>query len=91
MVDTNDPATDTVTALARRFYFAIRAAMEAMLRPHQLGSTQYYVLHQLANHGPKMQRYLGRALQVERATLSRIVATLLRKGADRSNAGPPRS
>lgn len=55
-------------------------AMEAALRPHELGSTQWYVLHQLANEGPIMQRELLRMLQVERATLSAIVSTMVRKG-----------
>lgn len=54
--------------------------MEAALRPHDLGSTQWYVLHQLANEGPIMQRDLLRMLQVERATLSAIVGTMVRKG-----------
>lgn len=54
--------------------------MEAALRPHDLGSTQWYVLHQLANEGPIMQRDLLRMLQVERATLSVIVGTMVRKG-----------
>jgi DNA-binding MarR family transcriptional regulator len=38
------------------------------------------VLHRLANEGPTMQRDLVRMLQIERATLSGIVATLVRKG-----------
>jgi len=54
--------------------------MEAMLRPYDLGTTQWYVLHRLKNVGPTMQRDLVKALQVERATLSAIVAVLVRKG-----------
>lgn len=54
--------------------------MEALLRPHDLGTTQWYVLYQLAHDGPTKQRDLVRALQVERATLSAIVAVLVRKG-----------
>ena len=50
------------------------------LAPDDLGSTQFYVLYQLANYGPTMQRDLGRMLQIERATLSGIVTTLVRKG-----------
>jgi DNA-binding MarR family transcriptional regulator len=50
------------------------------LRPSELGPTQYYVLYQLANDGPTMQRDLGHMLQIERATLSEIVSTLVRKG-----------
>tara|TARA_R110002124_G_scaffold114535_11_gene269258 strand:+ start:9428 stop:9799 length:372 start_codon:yes stop_codon:yes gene_type:complete len=53
--------------------------MDATLRPHDLGSTQWYVLWHLANSGPTVQRDLGRALELERATLSGIVATLVRK------------
>jgi DNA-binding MarR family transcriptional regulator len=54
--------------------------MESILRPYELWPTQYYVLYQLANDGPTMQRDLGRMLQIERATLSEIVSTLVRKG-----------
>ena len=71
---------DSVGAWAKNYYYAVRAAMESVLRPYDLGSTQWYVLYQLANDGPTMQRDLGRMLQIERATLSGIVATLVRKG-----------
>ena len=71
---------DSVGAWAKRLYFAARAVMDSVLRPYGLGSTQWYVLNQLANEGPTMQRDLVRMLQVERATLSGIVATLVRKG-----------
>ena len=70
---------DAVGAWAKRCYFAARAAMEAVLRPYDLGATQWYVLYQLAHDGPSMQRDLLRMLQVERATLSVIVGTLVRK------------
>jgi DNA-binding MarR family transcriptional regulator len=70
----------SVGAWAKSYYFAVRAAMESVLRPYDLGSTQWYVLYHLANDGPTMQRDLGRMLQIERATLSGIVATLVRKG-----------
>ena len=71
---------DSVGAWAKRLYFASRAVMDSVLRPYDLGSTQWYVLYQLANEGPTMQRDLVRMLQIERATLSGIVATLVRKG-----------
>jgi DNA-binding MarR family transcriptional regulator len=73
-------AHESVGAWAKSYYFAVRAAMESVLRPYGLGSTQWYVLYQLANDGPTMQRDLGHMLQIERATLSGIVATLVRKG-----------
>ena len=69
-----------VGAWAKRCYFAGRAAMEAMLRPFDLGSTQWYILHQLVHHGPTLQRDLVRLLQIERATLTVIVGVLVRKG-----------
>ena len=75
-----DPRHSSAGAWAKRLYFASRAVMESVLRPHDLGSTQWYVLYQLANDGPTMQRDLGRMLQIERATLSGIVSTLVRKG-----------
>jgi DNA-binding MarR family transcriptional regulator len=54
--------------------------MEAALRPYDLGATQWYVLYQLAEDGPTMQRDLLRLLQIERATLSVVVTSLVRKG-----------
>lgn len=54
--------------------------MEAMLRPFDLGPTQWYILHRLVHDGPTMQRDLVGLLQIERATLTVIVAALVRKG-----------
>lgn len=75
----NRPRTD-VAAWAKRCYFAGRALMETTLRPFGLGATQWYVLHQLATEGPTRQRDLLRHLEVERATLSVIVKSLVRRG-----------
>jgi DNA-binding MarR family transcriptional regulator len=69
-----------VGAWAKRYYFTNREALESALRPFGLGSTQWYVLYQLANDGPTIQRDLGQILHLERATLSGVVATLVRKG-----------
>lgn len=77
ITDTRD---GSVGAWAKRCYLAGRAAMEAMLRPYDLGAAQWYVLHHLASDGPMRQRDLVRLLQVERATLSGVVAVLVRKG-----------
>ena len=71
---------DSVGGWAKRLYFASRALMDAILRPYDLGSTQWYVLHGLANEGPTMQRDLVRQLNIERATLSSVVLTMVRKG-----------
>jgi DNA-binding MarR family transcriptional regulator len=69
-----------VGAWAKRCYFTGRAVMDSVLRPYDLGSVQWYVLYQLANVGPTMQRDLVRLLAIERATMTGIVATLVRKG-----------
>ena len=74
-----EPDLDAVGAWAKRCYFAGRAVMDATLRPYDLGSTQWYVLHRLATEGPTKQRELVRMLGIERATMSGIVGTLLRK------------
>ena len=54
--------------------------MESVLRPFGLGPTQWYVLYQLATAGATAQRDVVRMLQVERATLTGVVAALVRKG-----------
>ncbi|WP_210162941.1 MarR family winged helix-turn-helix transcriptional regulator [Pleomorphomonas oryzae] len=54
--------------------------MDSVLRPYDLGSVQWYVLYQLATAGPILQRDLVRLLSIERATMTGIVATLVRKG-----------
>jgi len=69
-----------IAGWAKRCYFAGRAVMEAALRQHGLGATQWYVLHQLAREGPTRQRVLTQMLEVERATLSVVVSELVRKG-----------
>lgn len=71
---------DLVGAWTKRCYFAGRAVMDSVLRPYDLGSVQWYVLYQLATAGPTMQRDLVRLLTIERATMTGIVATLVRKG-----------
>jgi len=80
MQDERDAEHATVGAWTKRCYLAARAVMDATLRPYDLGSTQWYVLWHLVNSGPAVQRDLGRVLELERATLSGIVATLVRKG-----------
>ncbi len=71
---------DSVGGWAKRCYFAGRAVMDVALRPYGLGSTQWYVLYHLAHEGPCRQSDLVRALHIERASMSGVVATLQRKG-----------
>ncbi|SON55259.1 Nicotinate degradation protein R [Hartmannibacter diazotrophicus] len=74
-----DPDLVSAATWTKRCYFAGRALMDATLRPYDLGSTQWFILCHLANNGPSVQRDLGRALELERATLSGIISTLVRK------------
>ncbi|WP_217645826.1 MarR family transcriptional regulator [Pseudoxanthomonas sp. GM95] len=67
-------------AWAKRYHLASRAAIERILRPYDLGSTQWYVLYQLANSGPTPQREFPSLLQIEKPTLSDVVSALVRKG-----------
>lgn len=71
---------DSVGAWAKKYHLTSRALIESTLREHDLGPTQWYVLHQLIHEGTTLQRDLGQLLRIERATLSGIVATLVRKG-----------
>jgi DNA-binding MarR family transcriptional regulator len=54
--------------------------IERILRPYDLGSTQWYVLYQLANFGPTPQREFPKLLQIEKPALSDVVGALVRKG-----------
>lgn len=64
---------------AKKYFLASRALMESVLRPYDLGNTQWYVLYLLAHDGPLNQRELARMLMVERATLSAVISALVRK------------
>jgi DNA-binding MarR family transcriptional regulator len=80
VADQSHDRSDSVGAWAKKYYLTSRSLIESVLREHDLGPTQWYVLHQLVNDGPTMQRDLSLLLKIERATLSGIVATLVRKG-----------
>ena len=71
---------ESVGGWAKSYHLAARTMIESILRQYDLGPTQWYVLHHLVNLGPTKQRDLGQMLKLERATLSGIVATLVRKG-----------
>ena len=79
----NDPTTheqDAPGAWAKKYFLASRALMESVLRPYDLGNTQWYVLYRLRGRQPVGQQVLTRELEVERATLSAVIAALVRKG-----------
>lgn len=73
-------SNNSAGAWAKKYYLASREVMEATLRPYELGSTQWYVLWTLFNHGPRVQRDFLDLLKVEKPTLSEIVGALVRKG-----------
>ncbi|MEJ0014323.1 MAG: MarR family transcriptional regulator [Actinomycetota bacterium] len=67
-------------AWAKKYFHASRALMEAVLRPYDLGNTQWYILYLLANDKPINQRHLTGILEIERATLSAVISALVSKG-----------
>lgn len=71
---------ESAGAWAKRYYQTSQAVLESILRPYGLGPTQWYVLYHLAHDGPTKQRDLVRALRIERATMTGVVAALVRKG-----------
>lgn len=78
--EVTDPQHESAGAWAKKYYLASRLVMESVLRPHDLGPTQWYVLYHVATVGEISQRDLVALLQVERATLTGVVAALVRKG-----------
>lgn len=78
----------SVGAEAKHLYQATRTLMDTVLRDYDLGPTQWYALWQLVTVGPTLQRDLGVLLRIERATLSGIVTTLVRKGLVEQTADP---
>ncbi len=78
--DNDDFELDVPGSWAKKYFLASRALMESVLRPYDLGNTQWYVLYRLSTGAPVGQRDLTRELDVERATLSAVIAALVRKG-----------
>jgi DNA-binding MarR family transcriptional regulator len=76
----DEPNLEAAGSWAKKYFLASRALMESVLRPYDLGNTQWYVLYLLANDGPINQRDLTRMLEIERATLSGVIGALVRKG-----------
>jgi len=77
--DVGNDNHDSAGAWAKKYHIASRAMIERILRPYDLGSTQWYVLYQLAHQGPTPQRDFLSLLQIEKPTLSEVVSALVRK------------
>ena len=75
-----EPNYESAGVWDKNYFLASRAMMESVLRPYDLGNTQWYVLCQLVNDGPINQRDLKFKLKIERATLSGVITALVRKG-----------
>ncbi|MFE4977457.1 MarR family winged helix-turn-helix transcriptional regulator [Kitasatospora sp. NPDC056651] len=71
---------ESTGAWAKRYHQTSQAVLESVLRPYDLGPTQWYVLHHLTHGGPGKQRDLAQLLRIERATMTGVVAALVRKG-----------
>ncbi|EIN0285735.1 MarR family transcriptional regulator [Salmonella enterica subsp. enterica serovar Newport] len=67
-------------AWAKKYHLTARAVIETVLKPYDLGSTQWYVLWHLIHEGPMPQKDLLPRLHVEKATLSGVISALVRKG-----------
>ncbi|MEA9984321.1 MULTISPECIES: MarR family winged helix-turn-helix transcriptional regulator [Subtercola] len=86
--DANDFELDVPGQWAKKYFLASRALMESVLRPYDLGTTQWYVLYRLSDEQSVGQSDLTRELEVERATLSAVIAALVRKGLIEQIAAP---
>lgn len=64
----------------KRFYLASTREVDAALRPYDLGRTQWYILFHVDEAGELPQKALQAILGVESATLTPLVAALVRKG-----------
>ncbi|KJY83985.1 hypothetical protein TW81_06580 [Vibrio galatheae] len=64
----------------KRFYLLTTQAMESELTKYGLGRTQWYILYHIAEVGTLAQRELQTILNVESATLTPLVAALVKKG-----------
>jgi MarR family transcriptional regulator, lower aerobic nicotinate degradation pathway regulator len=78
--DINHPSYEPAGAWAKRYFLAVRGVMESVLRPYDLGITQWHILYQLSQAGPTNQRELMHMLKIERQTVSGVIAALVRKG-----------
>lgn len=72
----------------KRFYLVSAREMDSLLGPYDLGRTQWYVLYHVNEAGTLPQRELQSILEVESATLTPLVGTLIKKGWLRQQPSP---
>ncbi len=64
----------------KKFYLLSAREMDSLLSPYGLGRTQWYILHHVNVVGQLPQRELQSMLDIESATLTPLVAALVKKG-----------
>lgn len=64
----------------KRFYLLSVREMDCLLQPHELGRTQWYVMHHVDEAGTLPQKDLQSMLNIESATLTPLVSALVNKG-----------
>ena len=64
----------------KRLHLLSNQAIDAELKPYGLGRTQWQIMNHLSEVAPLTQKHLQAELQIESATLTNLVASLVRKG-----------
>ena len=64
----------------KRFYLSSAREIESLLGSYGLGRTQWYVLYHVNEAGKLAQRDLQSILDIQSATLTPLVAALVKKG-----------
>lgn len=63
----------------KRYSVLANRTIDNTLKPYGIGRTQWYILHYIHEQGVVQQRKLQEFLQVESATLTSLVGSLVRK------------
>jgi DNA-binding MarR family transcriptional regulator len=64
----------------KRYHLTAVRQIDALLKPYGLGRTQWFILCQLQANGQVSQRQLQTMLDIESATLTNLVVSLVGKG-----------
>ena len=72
----------------KRYSILANQAMDAALKPYGIGRSQWYVLFHLPDGEKLSQRKLQDILQVESATLTNLIASLVKKGLIQQQTDP---
>ena len=64
----------------KRLYYSMGQYFNTILRPYGVAQNQWYILYAISQSTSMTQRELQTALQVESATLTAAIDTLVRKG-----------